>query len=101
MATDATLKLSLRPPAGGSQDQGESSDSFDFVIVKTLDKTTTKLFSDEADNGLLLPAVGDNAEAAITDGTSNTLMVGERMPMTPADAWTLEALARAWVTPLR
>ena len=48
-----------------------------------------------------LTAAMDNYIAAITDGTSNTLMVGERMPMTPADAWTLEALARAWVTPLR
>jgi hypothetical protein len=48
-----------------------------------------------------LAAAMDTYIAAVTDGTSNTLMVGERMPMTPADAWTLEALARAWVTPLR
>ena len=43
----------------------------------------------------------DSYIAAVKDGTSNTLMVGERPPMTAADAWTLEVLARAWVTPLR
>ena len=48
-----------------------------------------------------MTATMDNYIAAIRDRSSNTLMIGERMPMTPADAWTLEALARAWVTPLR
>jgi hypothetical protein len=43
----------------------------------------------------------DGYLAAVTDGTSNTLMIGEVVPMTRADAWTLEVLARAWVTPLR
>ena len=43
----------------------------------------------------------DSYIAAVKDGTSNTLMIGERPPMTAADAWTLEVLARAWVTPLR
>jgi prepilin-type N-terminal cleavage/methylation domain-containing protein len=43
----------------------------------------------------------DSYITAVKDGTSNTLMIGERAPMTAADAWTLEVLARAWVTPLR
>jgi prepilin-type N-terminal cleavage/methylation domain-containing protein len=43
----------------------------------------------------------DSYIAAVRDGTSNTLMIGEYVPMTAADAWTLEVLARAWVTPLR
>ncbi len=43
----------------------------------------------------------DSYLAAVKDGTSNTLMIGERPPMTVADAWTLEVLARTWVTPLR
>jgi hypothetical protein len=77
MSLDATVKLAYRPPAGESKDQGGSSDAFDFVIVKTLDKAT---FSDDADNGLLLPAVRDNGEAAITDGTSNTIMFAEMLP---------------------
>ena len=48
-----------------------------------------------------LTAAMDSYIAAAKDGTSNTLMIGERAPMTAADAWTLEVLARAWVTPLR
>ena len=48
-----------------------------------------------------LTTATDSYIAAVKDGTSNTLMVGERAPMTAADAWTLEVLARAWVTPLR
>ena len=48
-----------------------------------------------------LTAAMDNYIAAVRDGTSNTLMIGERAAMTAADAWTLEVLARAWVTPLR
>ena len=43
----------------------------------------------------------DSYITAVKGGTSNTLMAGERPPMTAADAWTLEVLARAWVTPLR
>jgi hypothetical protein len=43
----------------------------------------------------------DSYITAVKDGTSNTLMSGERPPMTAADAWTLEVLARSWVTPLR
>ena len=43
----------------------------------------------------------DSYITAVKDGTSNTLMSGERPPMTAADAWTLEVLARTWVTPLR
>ena len=43
----------------------------------------------------------DSYILAVKDGTSNTLMIAERPPMTAADAWTLEVLARAWVTPLR
>ena len=43
----------------------------------------------------------DSYIAVLKDGTSNTLMLGERPPMTAANAWTLEVLARTWVSPLR
>jgi prepilin-type N-terminal cleavage/methylation domain-containing protein len=48
-----------------------------------------------------MTAAMDSYIAAVKDGTSNTFLAGERPPMTPADAWTLEVLARAWITPLR
>jgi prepilin-type N-terminal cleavage/methylation domain-containing protein/prepilin-type processing-associated H-X9-DG protein len=39
--------------------------------------------------------------AGITDGTSNTFLAGERLPLSVHDAWTLEVVARAWAAGLR
>jgi hypothetical protein len=54
-----------------------------------------------AGDPLGLTTAMDSYITAVRDGTSNTLLVGERPPMSAAAAWTLEVLARAWVTPLQ
>jgi prepilin-type N-terminal cleavage/methylation domain-containing protein/prepilin-type processing-associated H-X9-DG protein len=76
----------------------------DFVYDAALEK---RLLADVSaasraislgDESGALAAVGRYLEG-ISDGTSNTLMVGERPPLSVADARTLELLARAWSTP--
>jgi prepilin-type N-terminal cleavage/methylation domain-containing protein len=52
-----------------------------------------------AGDGFGMTIAMENYIAAVRDGTSNTIMFGEYSPMTAADAWTLEVLARTWAPP--